>query len=239
MPPRADIARNLDAVRRRLEAAAHRVRRSPSEITLVAVSKTFPAEDVAAAASAGHRVFGENRVQEGAAKIEALRSLDLEWHLIGHLQTNKAKRAVATFNCIQSIDSIDLLERLDRAATDAGTKPRVLIQADLAGEATKFGADESDIAGLVRAALAAQALELRGLMLIPPHVSSAEEARPWFRRLRLLRDDLLATGVPAEALQDLSMGMSHDFDVAIEEGSTMVRVGTAIFGHRESTDARP
>ncbi|MCC7008693.1 MAG: YggS family pyridoxal phosphate-dependent enzyme [Acidobacteria bacterium] len=232
MPPRADIAGNLDAVRRRLQSAAHRVSRSPSDITLVAVSKTFPAEDVAVAAAAGQRVFGENRVQEGLAKIDALRDLQLEWHLIGHLQSNKARRAAAAFTCIESVDSLDLLQRLDRGALEASATPDVLIQVDLAHEETKFGADVKAVEPLVRAALTAHAVRLRGLMVIPPIPEQPEESRPWFRRLRTLRDGLVASGVPAASLRDLSMGMSHDFEVAIEEGATMVRVGTAIFGRR-------
>lgn len=234
MPPRADIARNLDAVRRRLETAAHRVRRSAADITLVAVSKTFSAADVAAAAAAGQRVFGENRVQEGLAKMEALGDASLEWHLIGHLQTNKARRAAASFAWIQSVDSLDLLKKLDQAAAQAGTSPRVLIQADLAHETTKHGADEDLVRTIAHAALDAHAVRLAGLMIIPPNPGTAEDSRPWFRRLRALRDRLLTEGVPAAALRELSMGMSHDFEVAIEEGATMVRVGTAIFGFRET-----
>jgi len=232
MPPRADVASNLDAVRRRIETAARRVRRSADDITLVAVSKTFPAEHVAAAAAAGQRIFGENRVQEGVEKVDALRHLDLEWHLIGHLQTNKARRAAAAFACIESVDSLELLNRLDRAATQAGTRPRILIQADLAHEDTKFGADEATVGALVAAALKAQGVDLCGLMIIPPNPERAEDSRPWFRRLRELRDRLVAGGAPAASLRELSMGMSHDLEVAIEEGSPMVRVGTAIFGSR-------
>jgi pyridoxal phosphate enzyme (YggS family) len=232
MPPRADIVRNLHAVRRRLEAAAHRVSRSADEITLVAISKTFPIDDVATAVEAGQRVFGENRVQEAEAKIEAFRPLELDWHLVGHLQSNKAKRAATLFSCIESLDSLELLEKIDRAAQQAGTAPRILIQADLANETTKFGADEGTSATLVRAALAARAVSLAGLMIIPPSPEHPENSRPWFRRLRELRDRLVSDGIPAEHLRELSMGMSHDFEVAIEEGATMVRVGTAIFGYR-------
>jgi pyridoxal phosphate enzyme (YggS family) len=231
MPPRADIARNLDTVRRRLNAAAHRAHRSPEDIQLVAVSKNFPASDIEAAAAAGQRAFGENRVQEGLEKIAALAGLDLSWHLIGHLQSNKARKA-AGFDWIESIDSLDLLQRVDRAATEAGHRPRVLIQVDLAREATKYGADQATIRPLVDAALAAESVRLEGLMVIPPYAEDADASRPWFRQLRGLRDQLVADGVHRERLAHLSMGMSHDFEVAIEEGATIVRVGSAIFGER-------
>jgi len=233
MPPAADIASNLDAVRRRIHAAAYRVHRSPTDITLVAVSKTFPADDVRAATAGGQRVFGENRVQEAVTKRDALADLPIEWHLIGHLQGNKARKAVTTFSCIQSVDRLDLLTRLDTAAADAGVTPRMLVQVDLAGEVTKHGADRAALRDLVDAAVAARHLRLTGLMLIPPNPDTPESSRPWFRQLRDLRDDLVATGMPGGCLRDLSMGMSHDFEVAIEEGATMVRVGTSIFGHRQ------
>jgi pyridoxal phosphate enzyme (YggS family) len=232
MPPGADIASNLEAVRRRIDAAAQRAGRRAADITLVAVSKTFPAEDVRAAAAAGVRSFGENRVQEGLQKIELLSDLGLDWHLIGHLQSNKARRAAAAFAWIESVDSLELLEKLERGAREAGTRPRVLVQVDLAHETTKHGAEASAAASLVAAALHRDALDLRGLMIVPPIPASPEDSRPWFRQLRELRDALVGGGVPADRLADLSMGMSHDFEVAIEEGATIVRVGTAIFGHR-------
>jgi pyridoxal phosphate enzyme (YggS family) len=231
MPPAADIADNLAAVRRRLSAAAQRAGRNDSDITLVAVSKTFGAEDVRAAAAAGQLQFGENRVQEGLDKIDALKDLPLSWHLIGHLQSNKAKKAAA-FGWIQSIDSRDLLRKLDAAAAEAGAHPRILLQVDLANEATKFGADEALLRDLVKAALDARALQLRGLMIVPPIPEQPEASRPWFKRLRDLRDSLVASGIPAASLADLSMGMSDDFEVAVEEGATIVRVGSAIFGRR-------
>jgi pyridoxal phosphate enzyme (YggS family) len=228
----ADLAANLSLVRRRIQAAAHRANRSPSDITLVAVSKTFGPALVRAAAACGQRVFGENRLQEAAGKIEALADLELEWHLIGHLQSNKAKKAASSFSWIESVDSLPLLERLDAAAAGAPVRPNVLVQVDLAHEATKHGADEAALRPLVDAALHAHHLELRGLMIVPPYPETAEDSRPWFRRLRAVRDALVATGIPADRLAQLSMGMSHDFEVAIEEGATIVRVGTAIFGSR-------
>lgn len=233
MPRSADIAAQLDSVRRRITAAAQRASRSPSDITLIAVSKTFSADDVRAATSAGHLAFGENRVQEAEAKKALLEDLAIEWHLIGHLQSNKARKAVATFDWIQSVDRIDLLRRIEVAAREAGRRPRILIQADLAGEATKHGADRAALGDLVCAAAEAEDVDLRGLMIVPPYPDNPEDSRPWFRQLRGIRDELVAAGIPADRLGELSMGMSHDFDVAIEEGATIVRVGTAIFGHRD------
>jgi PLP dependent protein len=232
MPPAADIADNLAAVRRRMSAAAQRAGRNDADITLVAVSKTFSADDVRVAATAGQVHFGENRVQEGLDKIDALSDVSLTWHLIGHLQSNKAKKAIA-FGWIQSIDSRDLLRRVDAAAAEAGRRPQILIQVDLANEATKFGADEAMVSDLVKAALDAKAAQLRGFMIVPPIPEQPEASRPWFRRLRDLRDSFVAAGMPADSLSHLSMGMSDDFEVAIAEGATIVRVGSAIFGRRQ------
>lgn len=233
MASSSDVSANLDAVRRRLDAAAHRVNRSPADITLVAVSKTFGPDLIEAAVSHGQHVFGENRVQEALTKSEQLAGLPVEWHLIGHLQSNKVRKAVSTFTCIQSVDRLDLLTRLDAAAGDAGLRRRILLQVDLAGEATKHGADPAALRDLVAAAGETRHLDCTGLMLIPPNPDTAESSRPWFRRLRELRDDLVAAGAPGDCLRDLSMGMSHDFEVAVEEGATLVRVGTSIFGARE------
>jgi pyridoxal phosphate enzyme (YggS family) len=233
MPPgAADIRSNLEAIGRRIAAATARAGRPPDSVRLVAVSKTFPADLVRFAAEAGQRSFGENKLQEGLAKAATLTDLDLDWHLIGTLQSNKARKAAATFAWIESIDRLDLLKKVDDAAHEAGTRPRVLIQVDLAHEATKHGADISAVADLVRAALDARAVMCRGLMTVPPFPNVAEDSRPWFRQLRELRDRLIADGLPADQLADLSMGMSQDFEVAIEEGATIVRVGTAIFGRR-------
>jgi pyridoxal phosphate enzyme (YggS family) len=227
------IADNLAQVRSRIDAAARRAGRSPAEITLVAVSKTFDADHVRAAWEAGQRDFGENKVQEAERKIAATTTLaGARWHLIGHLQSNKVRKAAAPFAMIHSVDSLDLLKRLDAAASEAGAKPDVLLQADLAGEATKHGAGEQDIGVLARAALQSRAVKLAGLMLLPPWNENQEVTRPWFVRLRLLRDRLTADGIPAQSLKHLSMGMSHDFEAAVEEGATLVRVGTAIFGRR-------
>jgi PLP dependent protein len=226
------IAENLQSVRARIDAAARRAGRAHDAIRLVAVSKTFSAGHVRAAWAAGQREFGENKVQEGLQKISETADIDLRWHLIGHLQSNKAKRAAGTFACIHSVDSIELLHRLDAAAAADGHAPEVLVQVDLAGEATKFGAPPAVARDVVAAALGARAVKLVGLMILPPWSEDPEQGRSWFVRLRELRDRWRADGVPAGALAQLSMGMSHDFETAIEEGATIVRVGTAIFGKR-------
>jgi PLP dependent protein len=172
-------------------------------------------------------------VQEALQKIADTADIpDMRWHLIGHLQSNKAKKTAAPFAWIHSVDSVDLLERLDAAAASQGSHPRVLVQVDLAGETTKFGAPTVQAEQVVRAATEAKAVRLAGLMLLPPWNEDQEQTRPWFVKLRELRDRLIAGGIPAGSLQQLSMGMSHDFEAAVEEGSTLVRVGTAIFGRR-------
>ena len=227
-----DIAGNLQSVRSRIDAAARRAGRDPADIQLIAVSKTFDAEHVRAAWAAGQRDFGENKVQEALQKAAATADIEIQWHLIGHLQSNKARKAVGTFACIHSVDSVDLLQKLDAGAAEQGVTPDVLVQVDLAGEATKFGADTGAARAILDAALAARAVRPIGLMLIPPWNEDQEQTRPWFTRLRQLREAWLDEGVAPTALRHLSMGMSHDFEAAIEEGATLVRVGTAIFGRR-------
>ena len=230
--PEPGLASNLQSVRSRIDAAARHAGRDPAGVRLIAVSKTFGADAVRAVWAAGHRDFGENKVQEALQKIQETADMEIRWHLIGHLQSNKAKKAAGAFACIQSMDSIDLLQRVDAAAVEQGTSPEVLVQVDLAGEATKFGADVSGARRLLDRALDARAARVTGLMLIPPWNEDQEQTRPWFVRLRELRDRWLAEGVPPAALRHLSMGMSHDFEAAVEEGATIVRVGTAIFGTR-------
>jgi pyridoxal phosphate enzyme (YggS family) len=181
--------------------------------------------------AAGVTALGENRVQEARAKIAEI-GRPVAWHLIGHLQTNKARKAAASFATIHSVDSIELLEKVDAAAAQTGSAPELLIQVDLAREATKFGVPPADGPRLFEAAARCKAARVVGLMTLPPAPESPEDARPWFTRLRDLRDEWQAAGVPAAMLRELSMGMSADFEVAIQEGSTMVRVGTAIFGSR-------
>jgi PLP dependent protein len=226
------ISARLADVRDRIARAAARAGRNPSQVKLIAVSKTFPADAVRAAAAAGQIDFGENKVQEAERKRADTRELPLVWHLIGHLQTNKAKKAVAEFDVIHSVDSADLVRKLDAAATAAGRRVTLLAQADLAGEATKHGAREEELLTIFEAAAACTAIRMSGLMIIPPAVQNPEDARPWFRKLRDVRDRLAAAGIDSGQLTDLSMGMSHDYEIAIEEGATMVRVGTAVFGAR-------
>jgi len=226
------LVRNLSSVRSRLDAAARRAGRDPTTVRLIAVSKTFSADAVRAAAAAGQVDFGENKVQEGLQKIGETADIQIRWHLIGHLQSNKAKKAATAFHCIHSIDSVELLKKVDAAAADAGAAPEILVQVDLAGEATKFGAAAADARRIVDATQTLRNARMTGLMLIPPWNEDQEQTRPWFVRLRELRDQWLAEGVPGASLAQLSMGMSHDFEAAVEEGATMVRVGTAIFGKR-------
>jgi PLP dependent protein len=226
------IAERLAEVRARIDAAARSAGRDPSSVRLIAVSKTFPIESVRDAYQAGQRDFGENRVQEALQKIQGSTDLSIRWHLIGHLQTNKARKAGPAFAMIQSVDTVELLERLDRAAEEAGKAPELLIQVDLGGEATKHGAPPAEVPRLFEAAAACRAARVVGLMTLPPVPDTPEDARSWFRTLRDLRDGWRSAGVPADLLRELSMGMSGDFEVAIEEGATLVRVGTAIFGSR-------
>jgi PLP dependent protein len=233
MRPEPTIAERLADIRRRIAAAARSAGRNPSSIRLVAVSKTFPIEAIRVAYAAGQRDFGENRVQEALQKIASGADLEIKWHLLGHLQTNKAKKAAPAFSTIHSVDSLELLQKIDAAAADAGRTPELLIQVDLAGEATKFGLTPADVPPLFDAATRCRAARIVGLMTLPPIPESPEDARPWFRRLRELRDRWRAAGVPPSMLAELSIGMSGDFEVAIEEGSTMVRIGTAIFGSRQ------
>ena len=212
--------------------AAARAGRSPSDVRLIAVSKTFPIEAVRAAYEAGQRDFGENRVQEALQKIAQSADMEIRWHLIGHLQSNKARKAAEQVSLIHSIDGVDLLRRVNDAAAAVSRQLQVLVQVDLAAEATKHGAAVATLPTIFDEATRCQAAQVVGLMLLPPLAENPEDARPWFRQLREERDRLLDHGVPASMLRELSMGMSHDFEVAIDEGATIVRVGTAIFGQR-------
>jgi pyridoxal phosphate enzyme (YggS family) len=229
------ISDNLAAVCERINRASGRAGRSPEEIVLMAVSKTQAPGRVREAYDAGLRVFGENRVQEFAGKVEALRDLRAaEWHMIGHLQTNKAAKTAELFRAVDSVDSLKLAEKLDAAARALGRKLDVLIEINVGGEAAKTGIapDSPALEELLIAAPRLEALVFRGLMTVPPFTDDPEGARPYFRKLRELRDTIAAHTLPGIAMNELSMGMSHDFEVAIEEGSTCVRVGTAIFGER-------
>jgi PLP dependent protein len=232
----SSVVKNLAAVRERLAAAARRAGRRPEEIALMAVSKTFPPAVIREAYAGGQRLFGENRVQEFAEKAGALSDLaGAEWHMIGHLQSNKSAKAAEVFSAIDSVDSLRLAEKLNAAAEKIGKQLPVLIELNVGGEAAKSGlaADSPELEQLLAAAPALAALQFRGLMTIPPFTEDPQQARPYFRRLRDVRDQIAARRLPAISLDALSMGMSHDFEVAIEEGSTCVRVGTAIFGERQ------
>ena len=217
-----------------MEAAARRAGRSPSDIELMGVTKQVEPRRIREAHDAGLRLFGENRVQEFAEKINLLRDLpDARFSLIGHLQTNKAARAAELFSAVDSLDSLRLAEKLNSAAAKLGKKLPVLIEVNLAGEEAKTGLPVGrELDEILRAAPSLPALALRGLMAIPPHTDDPEGARPYFRRLRDLGEAIRARNLPAVSMDTLSIGMSHDFEVAIEEGSTCVRIGTAIFGER-------
>jgi PLP dependent protein len=229
-----DLDVNFGNVLRRISDAAERAGREPSEIKLVAVSKTHPAEVLRQAIAAGAVVLGENKVQEAESKIVELGRHAPEWHLIGHLQSNKARRAVQLFDVIQSVDSVELATRLERICSEEGReKLPVFIQVDLAGEETKSGIPESDLPPLVEYLKTCKHLRLDGLMVLPPFFDEPEATRPFFKRLRAIRDELATEQAFGDGRGELSMGMSHDFEVAIEEGATVVRVGTAIFGERE------
>ena len=232
-----NISERLARVHERIARAAQRVGRSAEDVTLIAVSKTFDSATVQQAVDAGARDLGENRVQEAVPKTAAVKG-DVRWHLIGHLQSNKARQAVEAFEVIHTIDSAKLAERLDRVAGEIGRRPKVLVQVDLAREPTKSGADETELPPIVEALDSARHLEFRGLMVLPPFFNSPEETRPYFYRLREILEGLNRRRAPERKLTELSMGMSHDFEVAIEEGATMVRVGTAIFGGRQQAEER-
>src|SRR5437763_7780929 len=232
------VSENIRRVRERMENAARRAGRNPEEITLMAVSKTFSPEKIREAHAAGLRTFGENRVQEFAGKFEAVRNLiGAEWHLIGHLQSNKANKAAELFSAIDSVDSVKLADKLNSAAEVLGKRLNILMEVNVGGEEAKSGVDPQsrELETLLNAAPSLSFLSFRGLMTIPPYTEDPEGARPYFRQLRELRDRISARQLPAITVDTLSMGMSHDFEVAIEEGSTCVRVGTGIFGERERT----
>lgn len=231
LDPAALRARLAD-VRDRIARAAGRAGRDPSSVRLVAISKTFTADHIRAAADCGQVDFGENKVQEALPKMERTGDLPLRWHLVGHLQSNKARKAASVFDVVHSVDSAALAARLDEAAGASTRRLDWLIQVDLAGEATKHGASAADVVTLCEHAANLANARLAGLMILPPAVDNPVQARPYFRALRELRDELAGRGADQRMLGQLSMGMSHDFEVAVEEGATMVRVGTAIFGSR-------
>jgi PLP dependent protein len=224
------IASNLAEIRERIAQSAARAGRATQDITLVAVSKTFPSEAIRSAYELGQRHFGENRVQEWESKRAAVADLGATWHLIGHLQSNKARRAANLFNRVDSVESVALAQKLDAAAASETKRLKILIEVHLGGEETKSGVPEADLPELAESIAQLQNLELLGMMTIPPYFDEPERVRPYFRRLRELRDQI---GTQLRApLTVLSMGMSHDFEIAIEEGATEIRVGTALFGER-------
>ncbi len=225
---------NLEDARERISRAALVAGRDAGEISLVAISKTFPPEAIAEVAAAGQRLFGENRVQEAEAKISrvAARYPDIEWHLVGHLQSNKARRAVELFQMIHSVDSLHLASRLSESALARGACIPILIQVDLGHEPTKFGAEPHELLAILAGASQLRGIRVEGLMTIPPFLEDPEHVRPFFARLRELRDSLQGQQPGCLGKGHLSMGMSHDFEAAIKEGATIIRVGTAIFGDR-------
>ncbi len=229
------VAANIASIQERIAAATRRAGRRSEEIVLMAVSKTQSLERIREAYDAGQRLFGENRVQEFAAKAGALQDLrEADWHMIGHLQTNKAAKTAELFRAVDSVDSLKLAEKLDAAARKLGRKLDALIEVNVGGEKVKSGAAPGSFAleELLLAAPQLDTLVFRGLMTVPPFTDDPEGSRPYFRKLRELRDAIASRKLPSVALDQLSMGMSHDFEIAIEEGSTCVRVGTAIFGER-------
>jgi PLP dependent protein len=227
------LAERFGEIRRQIAQAAQKANRKADEIKLVAVSKTHPSEVLREAIETGLTVFGENKVQEAEGKIEEIGREQAEWHLIGHLQSNKARRAVQLFDIIHTLDSVELGDRLERICIEENRRSlSVFVQVDLAGETTKNGIQEKDLPPLVEFLRHCQCLKFDGLMILPPFFEEVEKVRPFFRRLREIRDRLLGENVFAGGRGELSMGMSHDFAVAIEEGASVIRVGTAIFGER-------
>jgi pyridoxal phosphate enzyme (YggS family) len=227
----AALRARLADVRERLARAAGRAGRDPATVRLVAISKSFTADHVRAAADCGQIDFGENKLQEALEKMDRTADLPIRWHLVGHLQSNKGRKAGAVFDMVHSVDQPSIAARLDEGASAAGRSIELLAQVDLAGEPSKHGTTPDQLPALLRSP-GLRAARFVGLMLLPPAVDDPERARPFFRALRTLKDELAAQGVEPSAVAELSMGMSHDFEVAVEEGATLIRVGTAIFGSR-------
>ena len=227
------IEARVRRVRDRIAAAAASCGRDPETVTLVAASKTVPADRIQAAIAAGVTAFGENYVQEAREKIEATAGAPVSWHFIGHLQTNKAKYAVRLFDLIHSVDSAKLARELDKRARNAGKIQKILIQVNISGEETKSGIDTAHALDLVGDVSAFENLAVCGLMTMPPYFNAPEKVRPYFRALKALQTAVKDKGIPNVNMTELSMGMTGDFETAIEEGATLVRVGTAIFGERE------
>ena len=230
-----NICARFADVSERIGLAARRCNRSPADITTIAITKTHPPRRVRAALDCGATDLGENRIQEAEGKIVEVGRTAARWHLVGHLQANKAKRALKLFDVIHSLDSIELAQRLNRLCEEENRDLlSVLVQVKLGTEETKSGVDENELLQIVERVESCRRLKLIGLMTVPPYLDDPENVRPYFRRLRELRDELKSKGSFGNAAGELSMGMTHDFEVAIEEGATMVRIGTAIFGERSA-----
>jgi pyridoxal phosphate enzyme (YggS family) len=230
------LADNLEKVQQRIKAACERAGREPDSVTLLAVSKTHPPETIRAAADCGQVFFGENKVQEAKAKIPLCPGR-LRWHFIGHLQSNKCRDAVELFEMIQSVDSLPLAQEISKRAEQAAKRMPVLLEVNVAGEASKFGYAPDKLLAELKELNVLPRLEIQGLMTVPPWTAEPEKIRPHFRRLRELKEQ--AETVLGAPLPHLSMGMSDDFDIAIEEGATIVRIGTALFGPRAKAAPRP
>jgi len=223
------LSERISSIFKKISYAALRAGRNPDEIKLIAVTKSQPVAKIKEAADIGLRVFGENRVQEAKSKIEELKEFNIEWHMIGHLQSNKVKDAVKLFEVIHSLDSEKLAVLIDKEAQKAGKIQRVLIQVKLSEEESKYGIKDTDLDKLILKCEKLEHIKIEGLMTIPPYFENPEDVRPYFKKLRQLRDKISERN---PIIRELSMGMSHDFEVAIEEGATMVRIGTALFGQR-------
>ena len=226
------IAQNVTHIESRIATACQHAGRSRNEVTLIAVSKTVEPERIRAALAAGVKVFGENRVQEALTKIPVFEPADVQWHLIGHLQSNKARKAVESFAAIHTVDTFKLAERLAAASGELGQQLPVFIEVNLGDEPSKAGVTEAEVLPLCEQVARLPHLALQGLMAVPPFLDNPEQVRPYFRRLRQLRDEAVATGIAPASFTHLSMGMSNDFEAAIEEGATFVRIGSALFGAR-------
>ncbi|MEN2986185.1 MAG: YggS family pyridoxal phosphate-dependent enzyme [Thermodesulfovibrionaceae bacterium] len=224
------LSEKISSIFKKISHVALRVGREPDDIKLIAVTKSQPVDKIKEAIDYGLRIFGENRVQEAKIKIAELKNFNIQWHMIGHLQTNKVKDAVNLFEVIHSVDSEKLAKFIDKEAEKRGKIQRVLIQVKLSEEDTKYGIKEEEVEKLIEVCLNLKNIKVEGLMTIPPYFENPEDVRPYFKKLRQIRDELNRKGY--DFIKELSMGMSHDFEVAIEEGATMVRIGTALFGQR-------
>lgn len=234
----SNITANLEKVKRNIRQAAERVNRDPSEVTLIAVTKTVPVEKIREAILAGVLIFGENRVLEAREKIEVIDSKAVKWHMIGHLQTNKVKYIFSLFDLIHSVDSLALAHEIDRRAQVDKKKADILVQVNVSGEKTKFGVSKESAVELIKDISRLSNISIKGLMTIPPFSDNPEGSRGFFKELFFIRERVESLGIENVSMRELSMGMSNDYEIAVEEGATMVRVGTAIFGERNINYAK-